>query len=64
MARLLDIKGVADRISFSRSWIRLKVKEQEFPPPVVKWGKSLWREEDIDGWIERNVPRSSPGDAA
>jgi predicted DNA-binding transcriptional regulator AlpA len=56
MSRLLDIKSVADRICFSRSWIRLKVKESEFPTPVVKWGKSLWREEDIDEWIERNVP--------
>lgn len=56
MSRLLDIKSVADRICFSRSWIRLKVKELEFPTPVVKWGKSLWREEDIDEWIERNVP--------
>jgi predicted DNA-binding transcriptional regulator AlpA len=64
MAKLLDIDRVADKISFSRSWIRQKVKLREFPDPVVKWGKSLWREEDIDGWIERHVPLRDPRDAA
>lgn len=56
MAKLLDIHHVAERVSFSRSWIRQKVKEQAFPSPVVKWGKCLWREEDIDDWIEKHVP--------
>lgn len=64
MAKLLDINRVSERVSFSRSWIRQKIKEEEFPAPVIKWGKSLWREEDIDGWIERHVPLRDPVDAA
>jgi len=59
MASLLDIKAVSKRISFSPSWIREKVNLNLFPRGTVKHGKTLWREEVIDAWIEAEVPLKS-----
>lgn len=49
--RLLDIKGVADRLCVSvRSVERLKAAGQ-LPPHVLVLGAHRWRSDDIDAYI-------------
>jgi len=56
MPVLLDIRKVAERISMSPSWIREAVKAGAFPKGTLRHGKTLWRGEAIDAWIDRKVP--------
>ena len=49
---LLSIRKVADRISFSKSWIYAEMKAGRFPRPLnLRLGKNLWESEAIDEWI-------------
>ena len=56
MTELLDIRKVAERISMSPSWIRQAVKSGTFPKGMLRHGKTLWRGEAINAWIDREVP--------
>ncbi len=57
---LLSIRKVADRISFSKSWIYAEMKAGRFPPPLdLGFGKNLWSSEAIDAWITAKVKNGS-----
>lgn len=49
--RLLSIEQVADKVSFSASWIRERVRLGKFPRQIAFEGQSRWREAEIDEWI-------------
>ena len=57
---LLSIRKVADRISYSRSWIHAQIKTGNFPPPDLCMGKNLWRSETISNWIEGKLKNAAP----
>jgi prophage regulatory protein len=49
---LLSIRKVAERISFSKSWIYAEMKAGRFPKPLkLNFGKNLWSSEQIDAYI-------------
>ena len=50
---LLKIDAVCSRITFKKSYIYLKLKEEKFPIPIIQDGsRTAWDEEDINLYIE------------
>lgn len=59
MARLISRKQVMEeKIGRSRAWIWRKVAQGDFPEPVVRRGKALWDESDVDAWISDFVAKA------
>ena len=57
---LLSIRKVAERISFSKSWIYAQMKAGRFPRPLkLNFGKNLWSSESIENWIEALKKRAA-----
>jgi len=50
--QLLRIADVEAKISYSRSRIYDWIKQGCFPQPRKIMGTNVWRESDIDAWIE------------
>jgi predicted DNA-binding transcriptional regulator AlpA len=48
----LTIDDVTDRTTLPPAEIAALVIEGSFPQPVVMAGSSVWREPDIDHWID------------
>ena len=53
---LLRIKDVVKKTSIGKSTIWEWVKEEKFPKPIKLSERiSVWRESDIDEWIESKI---------
>lgn len=60
-ARLLDVAGVAHKLSLSKSSVWLLAKTAAFPVPIRINSNTRWIESEINAWIrarakERSVP--------
>ncbi|WP_075882060.1 helix-turn-helix domain-containing protein [Vreelandella massiliensis] len=51
--RLLPLPALQDKVGFKHTKIYVLIREGEFPPGKLIFGKRLWRESEIDAWIER-----------
>jgi len=59
MERLIAIQQISqEKIARKRAWIWNSIAAGDFPPPVVRRGKALWRETEVDKWIENFVARN------
>lgn len=57
--RLLRVKGVLDKVPFSRTELYNKLARGEFPAPVKLSARSVaWVESEVDEWIARRVEMS------
>ena len=57
--RLLRIHDVSARLGVSRSTIYSMIRAGTFPPAkLIGRRTAVWRESEINDWIERNVPRT------
>ena len=50
--QLLRIAEVSKRTTLAKSTIWLKLARHEFVPPARIGGICVWKESDIDAWIE------------
>jgi prophage regulatory protein len=54
--RLLRISGVSDKTTLAKSTIWLKIAQGKFPKPIkLSPAISVWKESDIDAWIQSHV---------
>lgn len=51
--RLLPLPALQDKVGFKHTKIYALIREDKFPPGKLIFGKRLWRESEIDAWIER-----------
>lgn len=51
--RLLPLLALQDKVGFKHTKIYALIREDKFPPGKLIFGKRLWRESEIDAWIER-----------
>jgi len=51
--RLLRMKSVKAKISFSQAAIYRWMQDGTFPRPLKVGGGSAWRESDIDAWLSQ-----------
>tara|TARA_R110000772_G_scaffold103112_1_gene204029 strand:- start:289 stop:774 length:486 start_codon:yes stop_codon:yes gene_type:complete len=51
--RLLPMLALEAKVGLKRSKIHALVGDGDFPPGRLIFGKRLWRESEIDAWIER-----------
>ena len=54
--KLLSTEQVLERIPFERTWLHDRIKAKEFPEPIHKWRKNLWRESVVNAWIDQHFP--------
>ena len=58
--KLLRISGVSDKTTLAKSTIWLKIAQGTFPKPIkLSPAISVWRESDIDAWIDSHVSTSN-----
>jgi len=50
--KLIRIEDVAQKTTLSKSTIWLKIAQGDFIRPTRIGGISVWRESDVDDWIE------------
>ena len=63
--KLLRIDEVAERTTLGKSTIWLKISEAKFPPPIrLSPGIVVWKQSEIEDWIESHVSKSSGADDA
>ena len=54
--KLLRIADASERTTLAKSTIWLKISQGLFPKPIkLSPGINVWRESDIDAWIESHV---------
>ena len=58
MEKFLNITDVSNTVGFGRSWIYLKIQNDEFPKPVKIGRSSRWVESQINAWNESQIKRS------
>jgi prophage regulatory protein len=56
--QLLRIAEVSKKTTLAKSTIWLKIAKQEFVAPVRIGGVSVWKESDVDDWIESQFAKS------
>ena len=61
--KLLRIEDVSNKTTLAKSTIWLKLSQGKFPKPTkISYAISVWKESDIDNWIEsffQNTERES-----
>ena len=63
--KLLRIDEVAERTTLGKSTIWLKISEAKFPPPIrLSPGIVVWKQSEIEDWIESHVSKSRGADDA
>lgn len=50
--KLLRIDDVSSKTTLAKSTIWLKISRGDFIPPARIGGISVWKESDVDSWIE------------
>lgn len=48
----LSARDVAARLSVARSTVYVLITKHGFPKPLKFGGKSLWREDEVQAWID------------
>ena len=61
--QLLRTAGVLKKTTWARSTLWLKISKQEFIAPTRIGGICVWKESDVDDWIESHF-QSKKGVAA
>jgi len=56
--KLLRIDDVAAKTTLAKSTIWLKIAKGDFLPPARIGGITVWKESDVDDWIERQFAKS------
>lgn len=56
--KLIRIEDVADKTTLAKSTIWLKIAQGDFLPPARIGGITVWKESDVDDWIERQFAKS------
>jgi len=56
--QLLRIAEVSKKTTLAKSTIWLKIAKQEFVAPARIGGVSVWKESDVDDWIESQFAKS------
>ena len=56
--KLLRIDDVANKTTLAKSTIWLKISQGNFMPPARIGGISVWKESDVDTWIEKHFRHS------
>lgn len=51
--RFLDKNEVQKMVCFSESYLKEKIKEGLFPPPIKVFTRNRWRYSDIQEWISQ-----------
>ena len=51
--KLLRIEDVSSKTTLAKSTIWLKISQGNFIPPARIGGISVWKESDVDAWIEK-----------
>jgi prophage regulatory protein len=51
--KLLRIEDVSNKTTLAKSTIWLKISQGNFIPPARIGGISVWKESDVDAWIEK-----------
>lgn len=49
---LLSARTVAARLSVSKASLYKLMRDHAFPAPIKLGGRSAWREDEIDRWID------------
>lgn len=57
--KLLTLSGVEEKVGHKKSWIYSAIQTGRFPPGKMIHGKRLWRESEIDKWIDHEWSRAS-----
>jgi prophage regulatory protein len=52
--KLLRIDDVAKKTTLAKSTIWLKLAEGKFVPPARIGGITVWKESDVDAWIQKH----------
>lgn len=55
MESLLDIRAVEQIVGYKKSSIYQFMKNDQFPAPVSRRGKNLWRKSDIDSYTQQII---------
>ena len=50
--QLMPMRQVAARLAVSRQHIYALIAEQAFPAPLKIGRRSLWREDEVNAWLE------------
>jgi predicted DNA-binding transcriptional regulator AlpA len=58
LVQLLRIAEVSKKTTLAKSTIWLKIAKQEFVAPVRIGGICVWKESDVDAWIESQFAKS------
>ncbi|MFW6278185.1 MAG: helix-turn-helix domain-containing protein, partial [Halorhodospira sp.] len=58
--RLLPLPALEEKVGFKHAKIYRLIRAAEFPPGRMIFGKRLWRESEIDAWIERAWQAAAP----
>lgn len=56
--KLIRIEDVAAKTTLAKSTIWLKIAEGNFIPPAKIGGITVWKESDIDEWIESQFAKA------
>ena len=60
--KLLRISGVSDKTTLAKSTIWLKIAQGAFPKPIkLSPAISVWKEADIDAWIDSHATKVAGG---
>lgn len=63
--KLLRISEVANKTTLAKSTLWLKIARGQFPKPIkLSPAISVWKESDVDEWIESFCSNSSNKEAA
>ncbi|MBU3617606.1 AlpA family transcriptional regulator [Polynucleobacter sp. JS-Fieb-80-E5] len=63
--KLLRISDVANKTTLAKSTLWLKIAKGEFPKPIkISPAISVWKEADVDSWIESFCNPNSHKEAA
>lgn len=57
--KLLRIEDVANKTTLAKSTIWLKISQGDFIPPARIGGISVWKESDVDAWIQKHFNKSA-----
>ena len=62
--KLLRIEDVSEKTTLAKSTIWLKIAQGAFPKPIkLSPAISVWKETDIDAWIESHISHAGEGNA-
>lgn len=57
--KLLRIQDVSNKTTLAKSTIWLKISQGNFVPPARIGGISVWKESDVDSWIQKHFSQNS-----